>query len=419
MEEPNLDEPIVFGQTEGLEGLREEARSRAYPEWSDDMLKVLYVGAHLYPTGYGEACRLHMKAMKDVGVGVMARLNQLPPVGLKHELVRTDNVVNEMLDLRFWPKDPARRKPDAGVWHVTPDTFGQFPDMKNFGYTVWETVGLPYGWADACNRMDGLLTCSEFSASLFREGGVTVPIRVCPHPMDVARFRPDVDGSSFRASLGAPKTVFLVVSQWMFRKGVEDAVVAYASEFKADEPVALVLLTWRWSHAVKERVAIRGYTKFLLNGLNLSDTPPVWHIGDNLPPVALPNVYAASDVLVSASRGEAFALPIFEAAACGKPSISTGWGGMWSLLSSESAYPVAYDMETVHGAGARWKHYHAGQKWARPRLDDLRRAMREAHEDVEGRTTKGLRAYETTIEHLSPQVAGAVMRDAILDLVRA
>ena len=74
-------------------------------------------------------------------------------------------------------------------------------------------------------------------------------------------------------------------------------------------------------------------------------------------------------------------------------------------------------METVHGAGARWKHYHAGQKWARPRIDDLRRVLRETHEDTEGRIRKGMRAYGTVVERLSPPVAGATMRDAIVNLV--
>ena len=91
---------------------------------------------------------------------------------------------------------------------------------------------------------------------------------------------------------------------------------------------------------------------------------------------------------------------------------------MWDILSAESAYPVACDMETVHGAGVRWKHYRADQKWARPRIDDLRRAMREAHEDAEGRNRKGMRAFATVVERLSPAVAGAGMRDAILDLVK-
>lgn len=374
-------------------------------------LRVAYVGPALYPTGYGQATRAHMKALQKAGAVVMGQLNERPTPVLADELVRDDHAVNEILDPKFWPPEQ-ERGPDTWVWHVTPDAFARSGDGKpNLGYAVWEVEGLPEGWADACNRMDGLMTCSEFSARLFREGGVTVPIEVVPHPVDPERFNPDVD-AGLRGMFPGVETLFVIVAQWMFRKGIEDALIAYASEFRPDEPVGMVLLTWRGGHSVKEKRAIHRYIHMVLKSLNVL-TPRVWRIGDKLPDSSLPSLYAASDVLVLPSRGEAFSLPVFEAAACGRPSIVTGYGGMWDWLTDESAYRVAYDMETVHAAGPMWRHYSARQKWARPRLDDIRRAMREAHEDRGGRRRKGMAAFETVAENLSPHAVGVKMAEAI------
>ncbi len=378
-------------------------------------LRVAYVGAFLYPTGYGEACRSHVKALKSRGATVMAQLNERIPLGLRHELIRDEHAVNQMLDTKFWPVD---RTVDAWVWHVTPDAMGRSGDGKpNYNYAVWEVEGLPPGWADAVNaRSDGLLTCSDFSAHLFREGGVTKPIEVSPHPIDLDRFNPEVDGGPLRGLFPQADTLFLVVGQWMYRKGIEDVLVAYGSEFSPEDRVGLVLLTWRWSHAVSEKRTVKAYTREVLSRLNVP-VPPVWVITDKLPQGSLPKLYRACDALVSASRGEAFGLPAFEAAACGRPTISTGYGGMWDFLSEESAYPVACDMQTVHGLGPKWRHYTARQKWGRPRLDDLRRAMREAHEDREGRERRGRAAFEAVAERLSYPVAGRRMVEAIGSLI--
>ena len=373
-------------------------------------MKVGYIGAFKHPTGYGEATRSHVKAIQIAGSEVFAKLNHANFGGMENELMH-DEEIDAMLE-RGKGEPPA----DFWVWHVTPDDTGLITGKPNFLYSVWETHGLPYGWADRCNQMDGLLTCSDFSAGLFREGGVTKPIVVAPHPIDVDFFKPAEGESPIRQIFPGVDTLFLVVAQWMPRKGIEDILAAYGAEFEPDEKVGLVLLVWRWGHSVNERRACKGYSKEILGRLNKS-VAKVWHLGDKVSPVVLAQLYQAADVLVSASRGEAFSLPIFEAAASGTPSISTGWGGMWDFLTDDMGYRVAYDIETVNNVGAKWKHYNAHQKWARVRLDDLRRAMREAHENPEQRKQKGLLASQMVRERLNPATTGKQMVEALQTLL--
>lgn len=373
-------------------------------------MKIGYVAPFFFPTGYAEAARAHAKALALVGADVVAKLNRPVQPEIANELI-----VDEAIKVMVARTD--HDDCDVWMWHTTPDGMGRVADKTNFGYAVWETQGLPENWSQFINGMDGLLTCSDFSARLFRDGGVEKPIVIVPHPIDVERFKPAIEtGSSLRQLFPGVDTLFLTVAQWMPRKGVEDVITAFGAEFEPDERVGLVLLVWRRGHTVKERQACKGAAKQILARLN-KPAPKVWLLGDKMPAETLPDLYAASDVIVSASKGEAFSLPVFEAAACGIPTISTGWGGMWDFLTNDMAYRVAYDMETVHNVGGAWRHYSARQKWARPRLDDLRRAMREAHEDKAKRAEKGRLAMEMVRERLCPEVIGKTMLEGLRSLL--
>lgn len=380
-------------------------------------LKVMYIGAFGLPTGYGEAARLHAKALAKVGVTVVARLNAPVPNNPEHplfnELIRDEDQINEMMN----PEITSEEGIQAAVWHVTSDAMGRIDGIPNFNYAAWEVEGLPSGWAQVLNeRSDGLLTPSRFSARLFRESGVTKPIAVSPHPIDIERFNPEI-GGALRQNLSEAKTVFLVVAQWMFRKGVEDTLLAYNAEFRRNEGTELLMVVWRKNHTFADKYAVKQQIKLIRESLNLPDYPRVRVIGQKLHPLAMPTVYNAVDVLVSTSRGEAFNLPIFEAAACGKPSISTGYGGMWDYLTDDMAYRLPYRMDTVFGAGPEWRHYNGTQKWARPSVDAIRKAMREAHEDSATRQAKGAAAMEMVMDRLTFPVAGRVMKEAIEQLM--
>ncbi len=383
----------------------------------DRPLQIEYCGPMILPTGYAEAARSHAKALKSVGAVVVAKMNSQIHPDLKNELIRDDHEVNQFLDPAFTPPD---FKPDATIWHVTPDALPHdLPkDRKNILYSVWEAIGLPRGWADHVNRADGLLTVSEFSKRLFLDGGVTVPIEVAPHPIDLDRFHPQAE-SARHVFPDRIETVFLVVAQWMFRKGTEDVLTAYWSEFKPDEPVALALLIWRGSHRWSEVQRVKRHIEAIKNGLNLEGYATAWYIRDKIDPADLPKWYRAADVYVTASRGESFNLGVFEAAACGVPTISTGFGGQWDYLTDETSWRVPYTLETVHGSGPSWKHYSAEQRWGRIHIDALRQAMREAHEDRELRKRKGAASFEVVAEKLTYATAGRATLEGIGKILAA
>lgn len=384
-----------------------------------------YLGPLRIPTGYAQAAREHLKALVRSGLPICGKDTSTSlSFFLRKELVLDDHEMNEAADNR-----PEYAGPFEGfILHTTPDTLRHMGKPTG-AYVVWECDGLPTGWAAKANEMDFLFTCSDFSKNLFVKGGVTKPIYVVPHPIDITLFNPDVPAITPQQwAVGHPKhslvemerpdTIFLTVSQWMPRKGIEDLLTAYLTEFTADDRVGLLIMAWGGSHGILERERLKQRIREVRSGLNIPrDMPPIWFIGEGVPRTGIPQIYAACDVFVSASRGEAMGIPYFEAAATGKPSISAGWGGQWDFFDDDSAYRVEYDLEPPTNVGGMWKHYSGTQLWARPRLMSLRAQMRRAHEERSERVKIGQRALEVVLDRLTHDRIGEEMKNIFINHV--
>jgi len=97
-------------------------------------------------------------------------------------------------------------------------------------------------------------------------------------------------------------------------------------------------------------------------------------------------MYRTADVFLSAPRGEAWGLPIIEAAASGLPVISTMYSGHAEFLNpiKSSVISVDYDLGAVDCP--EYKGYYPFPdgnwgEWAIPRVDSLGSAMRTAYND--------------------------------------
>ena len=80
-----------------------------------------------------------------------------------------------------------------------------------------------------------------------------------------------------------------------------------------------------------------------------------------------------------------------EAAACGVPSIATGWGAHTDFLHEGIGYPL--QVRGTVPAVARCPYY-AGFSWADPDVDHLRNLLRTAFEDGDETRRRGSAAAE-------------------------
>ena len=159
---------------------------------------------------------------------------------------------------------------------------------------------------------------------------------------------------------------------------------AFCQEFKKDEPVELVVKFnpayfppgWDLTMEIKK-----------LN-VDLQNAPNVRFLLENVPFATLRGLYEVIDVMVSASHGEAFDLPLAEAMAMGIPCIAPNFGGQMDFLNHTNAWILSTKPAPCTDPNFIYEEC----QWGEIDIADLRKAMRNAYEDATGRQGKAKKA---------------------------
>jgi glycosyltransferase involved in cell wall biosynthesis len=262
------------------------------------------------------------------------------------------------------------------------------------GSTMFETDGLPAGWADACNGMDQVWVPTRFNAESFARSGVArEKLAVLPLGVDAARFDPGT-----AAPLSIPEQrgfTFLSAFQWTRRKGWDVLLRAYLEAFERWDDVTLLLRSY---HGRGEPVSgrIRAYLDEL--GRDPEDIPRIVVIERALPERMLPALYASADAYVLPSRGEGWGLPYLEAMAMARPVIATRWSGNLEYMTDANAYLIDVDgVVPVAAEQLRDSPLYAGQCWAEPSLRHTGELMRRVYEQRDEARLRGKRAREDVL----------------------
>jgi glycosyltransferase involved in cell wall biosynthesis len=259
---------------------------------------------------------------------------------------------------------------------------------------MFETDGLPAGWATACNGMDEVWVPTRFNAESFARSGVArEKLVVLPLGVDTARFDP-----SAAAPLAIPEQrgfTFLSAFQWTRRKGWDVLLRAYLEAFERWDDVTLLLRSYQGrGEPVSER--IRAYLAEL--GRDPQDIPRIVVIERALPERMLPALYASADAYVLPSRGEGWGLPYLEAMAMARPVIATRWSGNLEYMTDANAYLIDVDgVVPVDAEQLRDNPLYAGQCWAEPSLRHAAELMRRVYEQRDESRLRGKRAREDVL----------------------
>ena len=241
-------------------------------------------------------------------------------------------------------------------------------------WVVFESTRIPIDLLRSADSADVVWVPSQWGRGVLIANGIDPDkIDVVPEGVDPARFHPYgrvAEERPFR---------FLVVGKYEIRKSYPEIFAAFAAEFGQDPEVELVMKSDYFRNGdVKAQQMItdlrsHGFENWRLN----------WSYAD---PSTIADLYRTADVFLSAPRGEAWGLPIIEAAASGLPIISTRYSGHSEFLKpiQSTVIPVDYDMGAVDCD--EYKGYYPfsdgdwGQ-WAIPSIDSLRTAMRTARKN--------------------------------------
>ena len=251
-------------------------------------------------------------------------------------------------------------------------------------WIVFESTRIPVDVLRSAENADVVWVPTAWGRDVLVANGIPRhKIDVVPEGVDHALFHPHgrvPEERPFR---------FLMVGKYEIRKSYPEIFRAFAAEFGNNPEVELVMKSDYFKDGnIKAQQMIddlksHGFENWRLN----------WGYADIR---NIAQMYRTADVFLSAPRGEAWGLPIIEAAASGLPIISTRYSGHGEFLRTiqSSVIPVDYDMGAVDCD--EYKGYYPFPdgdwgEWALPRIDSIRTAMRTAYENHKILSKKALK----------------------------
>jgi Tfp pilus assembly protein PilF/glycosyltransferase involved in cell wall biosynthesis len=371
----------------------------------NNIVGIKCIAPILDASGYGEWSRNYIVALIKAGIPVTIN----PP---SFEQVKPE--LGEM----YTQLAPYINKPinyNVAIAWLTPDVAVQFlnaerQDIFKINFTLWETTALPQSWISLINKtVDECWLPGEWNAEVFRNSGVTVPLKIFKYPIDLqsttwqGAIAPDIN----RPGKDDIYT-FYFISQWTERKNFTDLLDAYWAEFQCHERVRLILKTHIKSGDSAEGQALQDHIK-LLQGRGIYQKLPETQLVTQL--LSREQIFALHqrcDCYVSPSRGEGLGLGILEAGLLGKPVITNLFGEQSSYLNAENAFIYNYSLRPVIGMLPNAR-YSSDQRWAQPDLDGMAKQMRFCYENRHAAQERGQRLRQHLIQACKPQQIAQTM----------
>lgn len=284
-------------------------------------------------------------------------------------------------------------------------------------YTSWERDRVGEQLVRELSRLGGVWVPCRANREAFVSSGLPPSlVHVVPYPFD--------GSENLAAQIGAPRGQeevpsgrrFYAIGKWEPRKAQDRLIGAFLLAFTPKQKVSLTIKTFGWGKwknypsmqesgarwASDPAVLANGWTRELM-------ARRVRVIDERLSDVELADLHRQNNIYVSASHGEAWDIPAFEARLAGNSLVHVGYGGSEDYCSADepNQWRVPYRMAEVH-PDYGWE---SGALWAEYELADLVAALRQARPPE--------RRYQPLHlgQRYSRAVVGALMRDLLCDMV--
>ena len=348
-------------------------------------MKIRYYGHNGLCTGYGRAADEMVEALAAAGAELEVRPLADPETWNRSVAVS-----------RFFRTDDQLTRPDRIIIHTLPLSVAaatvlvsRTPDVAGVpmvGYTTWEALDVPAVIENALQEVDALWVPSHATLRAF-DSLVGKRVDVVPHAYDdTCRYQ-----TTDPRPVDAPFT-FYYVGQWTIRKNPAGLVRAFCAEFDKRESVRLFL-------QCKDTPKLARVHAMFSTGLPEEEWPDVVLSSKTLSEPELWAIHQMADVFVSASHGEAWNLPAFEAMLAGRHIIAPREQGSDNFLRDTTAALYRSGQSAPAAADIRITHAPPGSppgainvqrtiadglscrcQWQEPDLGSLRAHMRHAFE---------------------------------------
>ena len=304
--------------------------------------KILVRGPVLTQSGYGEQARFALRALRSRED--LFEVFIMPINWGQTGWVSLNNEERAWIDSRIAATHIHSQQGgtfDISLQVTIPNEWENIAPI-NVGYTAGiETTQVAPAWLEKSNMMDKIIVVSNHSKDVFvntvyqatnQQTGQTAELRN-QTPVSVVNF-PVRDIKKQKVDLKFDYNFnYLAISQWGPRKNFDNLINWFVEE-NFDQEVGLVLKT-----SVKNNCIIdRKYTEQRLKNIlsKHGDVKcKVYLLHGDMTEEEMAGLYNHPKVkcLISATHGEGFGLPFFEAAANGLPIIAPNWSGHTDFLN--------------------------------------------------------------------------------------
>jgi hypothetical protein len=266
------------------------------------------------------------------------------------------------------------KQPEIWMQITVPNEF-QPVGKYNIGVTAgMETTLVSGPWVEGCNRMNLVITSSEFAKGVFENTKYEVrnaqglvqgqlelktAIEVLFEGVDLEKYKPT--NEIFDLSSIKDEFAYLFVGHWLQgdfgqdRKNVAFMIKAFLETFKnkAKKP-ALILKTSAMGSSIMDREELLKRINAIKNSVNSKNLPNVYLVHGDLSDEEINKLYNHPKVkaMISFTKGEGFGRPLLEFSTSKKPIIASNWSAHTEFLNKEFVPLINGKLEKVHPSAA-------------------------------------------------------------------
>jgi glycosyltransferase involved in cell wall biosynthesis len=354
-------------------------------------MKVRYYG-HMGSSGYGRAARANCRALLAAGVELEIRPLQPNAHGVVYKcddevlrpLLRGDTLLDPTPDVIIVHDLPV----DCGL--ATVATRGPYAGLFDSGvpviaYTTWEALTAVPAVTTPLREFEEVWVPSSANQTAFNPISFSSSVmgnklvRILPHAFD----EDELEGRRGGGPVHDPTFRFYYIGAWNSRKNPAGLLRAWANAFGPTDKVELVLHSPGASpDSIASAVGMTGLVPEQMAKIS----PSISHVSD----FEIQLMHRMFDCFVTASRGEAWNLPAFDAMLAGRRVITTGGLGSDDFLHETNAEmipftraPANVDVRVMRGGDGAFDFERIGAQglsardiWHDPNILSLANSMR-------------------------------------------
>ena len=305
---------------------------------------------------------------------------------------------------------------------IATEFFGERSPFKNtIGFTMLETDKTSPTWAHKCNQMDAIFVPSTFCMSSFMQSNIVKPIRIIPFGIDFDKYTPE-GPKLFDDATITTKYNFLFVGQWLQqgdRKNIIGTIRTFLNLFKDNPDVGLILKSYLVGAGTVDKMGIDAQIQGLRQqmGLKEDEGPKIYLVHGALTEENMVKLYRNADSFLLPTTGEAWGMPLMEAAAMGLPIITTGGTGAESFLNPKYTIMLEHEWKPI-GHMLHWPGvYEPHQQLTIPNMEEFARMVSRIYKHQDISKEQAQKQRDELIERdFSWKNAAKQMAEAIEDL---